>query len=404
MKKKHLLGVLSVALCLMGCSNEDEKEVDNLLSELDEGITISNQGQGDNYYNDIYKYGESENAFYYVYRQQMYYFDKNKNNIMLMCTKPECDHIIYKDNQRVYYCEALYADNCFVQVYDGKLYADAETGREEPQSIIVSNLDGTDKKVAVKNIEERIEKESDRFNSGGIVSYVSSLTWRIYDDILYVFTNMSGYGGENNYFFIDKYDLKSGEYLGEVTNKILEGNQGNVIEVYKYGDKMLINITIARGRNEKIYDMCIEVELTNGDINIIEIPETISETLYNGKVIFQTDYENVCMMDSSGQTETCIELNEYERNRGVVVTRIGEYLFVTPLAYTSSNDSEYEYYTKVYDQEFKLVDMIELPENVLPRGGYNCILLRKRASEEYYSIDASQIGTGNVEVKEYTVK
>lgn len=395
--------VLVLVMCLMGCSHGDDKKIDDMLAEMGEGTNISNQSQGENCYNDIYRYGESDKGFYYVNRQQMYYFDKENDSIILMCTKPECDHILYKDSQRVYSCEALYANNFFVQVYDGKLYADAELERGEPQSIIVSNLDGTEKAVAVSNIEERIEKEIERFNSGGIYGYVSSLTWRIYDGIVYVFTNMSAEVGKNNYFFIDKYDLKSGEYLGEVTSKILEGNQGSTSEVYKHENKMLIMLSIGTGEGERHY-MYIEVDITNGNMIFIDVPKTVSETLYNGRVIYQTYNDNIYMMNSNSEAELCIELNEFEKKSGVIVTRIGNYLFVTPIFFASTEAAKNGYYTKVYDSEFDLIDTIQLPEELLPIAGYNEILFVMRSRDQYYGMDASQIGAGNAELIEYTMQ
>ena len=109
-------------------------------------------------------------------------------------------------------------------------------------------------------------------------------------------------------------------------------------------------------------------------------------------------------MTANGQKELCIELNEIEKECVNTVCYTGEYIFITPNLKNKNLVDEYGYYTKVYDKEYKLLDTIKLPDNMMPIAGHNQILLSLRGQQKLYFFDPAQIGTGNVEVKEYTVK
>ena len=90
MIKKLIISCILV-ICLSACTSKNEGTVDDALNKLSKDNNFSSEWNGENYINFKYKYGESEDVFYYVNAQQMYYINKNEGKMILMCTKPECD-------------------------------------------------------------------------------------------------------------------------------------------------------------------------------------------------------------------------------------------------------------------------------------------------------------------------
>ena len=405
MKKKIALICLTT-LCLTACSDENGGDVDNILGEYENNnIGISNEWDGKNYLNSEYLYAETTGAFYYqdLYNRIMY-FNKENHEIFPLCAKPDCAHEVEFGDNVTSDCAAFYNSSMYNQVYNGKLYADIKTDDGYICSLYVSLLDGTDRTKVIENIEKSINEEQERMNEEDVEALASNLYWTIHEDIVYVFSTICD--KENTKLFIDKYNINDGSYIEQLMSKTVKGSYGTVDNVNINDNEIWVSVEVRQYLSDGSgdYDYAttyMQIGANDGDVKIVNVPANEASTIVNGHVLYQPDFDHVYMMDSDSNSSLCIELNEFEKKYGVIIKTIGDYIFVTPFFRAAEGIEEYSYYTKLYDKDYKLVDTIELPEDMLPKAGHNQILFQSREDDSYYGIDASQIGTGNVEFEKY---
>ena len=410
-KKNMLLAASLVVLCLTGCSDNSNK-VDGILEGYEErqDIGISNDGDNVNYKACVQYCGESTQGFYYYDGKQLHFMNKQSGNTIYLCTKVQCEHIFYEDDDYglLNTCDAILdASNC-VQVYNGNLYIDVENGMAV-QAMYKMNLDGTGREVVVENISERFAqrlKELEEIGTAEIAALGGTLSWEIYKDKLYV---CSCIGGEKDklQFYVDVYSLENGERTDELVACEFEGNSGMIIDIDIFNDTLKVCMYISSwDSNGNILDgkEFYSIDINNGVLKEIADDAIISTYAFcENEMLYREKGGDIYEIGIDENAKKCIELTDVERESTVAISYVGDYIYITPNIKDQNVLAECGYYTKVYDKEYKLIDTIVLPEKMTPIAGHEQVLLNVVGADEMYYFDISQIGTGNVDVEKYTM-
>ena len=415
MKKKHLLGVLAVALCLMGCSNEESSEIDAMLEEAEsnKNSSILSEVNGENYATALQYCAESKAGFYYYDGSRVYLLNKQNGDGVLLCAKINCEHDYYIDEDRVLNtCDAIFELSNCIQVYNDKLYIDVAADTTV-QTLYRMNNDGTAREVVIENIFEHYEERMQQMEESGDIDLDgigASVSWEIYNDIIYLCSIIESEEEDKSILYVDTYNVHSGEKIEELAKETIKGSNGIIIDINIYSNNLKLSTSISEqisgGMGEYIeYKRFFDVDISTGEVNsLLEDSSVSTYAMIDEGMLYREKGEDFYLVNANGQKELCIELNEIEKECVNTVCYTGEYIFITPNLKNKNLVDEYGYYTKVYDKEYKLLDTIKLPDNMMPIAGHNQILLSLRGQQKLYFFDPAQIGTGNVEVKEYTVK
>lgn len=417
MKKKHLLGVLAVTLCLSACSS-DNSDVDNFLNEFGNmDLKISKEWDGINYNIERGNYGETTQGFYYYdsENETMIYISKEIDKAIPLCTRVECPHgtevwaQLEKTGEYLSDCDAIYKLNTAIQVYNGKLYADAECKNEEKnRAILRTELDGTDKQEVLHNLDMRLE-EVDTSMGGNVGEvFMSSVDWFIYDDMVYILTEAHIMHKEEKTgkVYVDVYDLNTGERVKELFYK--EYKSDDLIPSYLYvtTDAVYIGLNkyIEQGEDMLKSIIFIEINRETGaskEVTLEQDRNYIGYNYFDDKLIFGKQGGDVYLLDVDGNEELCIELDEREKEVGMFFSKRGDYIILNPREAVKLEDGSMGYYSKIYDSEYNYLDTIYFTENFRTKAGEgDKILYQGDDDEKYYYIDTKQIGTGNIELKE----
>ena len=408
--KKNLLTMITICLStylLCACSGKDENVDDFLDNIINENNIFDKLDQSADGGYVTYKQwcAESEDAFYYYDIKYVHMLSKIQGKSMLLCTKANCEH-----NLEDYYeteCDAKFYITRGVQMYNGKLYADSKDDNDF-QRLYRMNIDGTGREIVIDNIFERFVQRKENIEPtdyrdlNGIGAAVS---WEIYNDKIYVTCIVDGKEKDTSFFYVDVYDLDNGKRIQELTEETVYGLNGTIVDTYILQNKLVLLCYFSEpdDRGQYIdYIRFYEVDMNTGKIN--ELLEDISPVGYavtDKGILYSEEGNDVYLLDTNGDKQLCIELDDVEKSVTNSITYTGDYIFITPYFESKELIDEYGYYTKVYDKDYKLLDTIPLPADIIPEVGRNQILLTLRGGFEWYYLDPSQIGTGNVEIKKY---
>ena len=400
--------IICLLMCfLCACSSGDEN-VDNILDNFESGKNIIDkldQSADSNYVVYTQSCAESEAAFYYYDGRYTYLLDKESGYSIMLCTKANCQHDLedYYETE----CDAKFYITRGMQMYDGKLYADCKDDNGF-QRLYRMNVDGTGREIVIDNIFERYVQRKENIeptdyrDTNGIGAAVS---WEIYNDKIYVTCIVDGKEKDTSFFYVDVYDLDNGKRIQELTEETVYGLNGTIVDTYILQNKLVLLCYFSEPvGNGQYFDYVrfYEVDMNTGKIK--ELLEDISPVDYavtDEGILYSEEGKDVYLLDTNGDKQLCIELDDVEKSVTNSITYTGDYIFITPYFESKELIDEYGYYTKVYDKDYKLLDTIPLPADMLPKAGHNQILLKSRGGFEWYYLDPSQIGTGNVEIKKY---
>lgn len=133
MRKKFFGNLIVVLILLVGCTSFKDDEYNQ---DYDyQYMYFSSNGSHDLY--------ESDNGYYYLLKNNIYYSDKESDNSIILCNKPNCDH----NNQE---CDGYsgYFPEIAPIIYNDNIYYVNEylKGEESYLSLFKADLDGTNKK------------------------------------------------------------------------------------------------------------------------------------------------------------------------------------------------------------------------------------------------------------------
>ena len=126
MKKIIIAAYILLCVCLTGCGGTNQK---------DYGENY-NQEQDAQNFSMIRNAAATENGFYVLQDQYVYFIDKKSKKAVPLCGKPNCKH---KDNS----CNAHFTHPENIQVYAGNLYVVAGGSEELTCSLYRISLDGS---------------------------------------------------------------------------------------------------------------------------------------------------------------------------------------------------------------------------------------------------------------------
>lgn len=425
--KKGIALVCLVTLSSTACSdnNPNEEKVDSILESVDNNETevsnnfgISNEWDGKNYGEVYSNFAESTDGFYYVDYSaatagKLYYLSKKDGSIVPFCTKVECEHklpnsIQTNEGDEIYQfeCEAAFYLNQDVQVYDGKLYIDRRYVNSDDFTLECWNLDGSEKKVLIQDIGKRTKERQAELTPVGISGFKYSLTWRIHNGKIYIISAIEENGEYGAYFYIDEYDLETGEFIKGLYEEKIHRNNLMVNSMYTYDNRIMLemNVSIPQSDEGQCFLTTREYflfDIDKQELKQIPVEDRYYATLMEDKVLYQKNGQDVYSVDENGVETLCIELEEKEKTGcGVVPKYIGDYIFITPYFDDLENTEGIQFYTKIYDKNFNLIDTVNLPNYLAVTAGHNQIIWRAMSFIVYY-INVDEIGTGKIELKKY---
>ena len=126
MKKIIIAAYILLCICLTGCGGTNQK---------DYGENY-NQEQDAQNFSMIRNAAATENGFYVLQDQYVYFIDKKSKKAVPLCGKPNCKH---KDNS----CNAYFTHPENIQAYAGNLYVVAGGSEELTCSLYRISLDGS---------------------------------------------------------------------------------------------------------------------------------------------------------------------------------------------------------------------------------------------------------------------
>ena len=126
MKKIIIAAYIFLCICLTGCGGTNQK---------DYGENY-NQEQDAQNFSMIRNAAATENGFYVLQDQYVYFIDKKSKKAVPLCGKPNCKH---KDNS----CNAHFTHPENIQAYAGNLYVVAGGSEELTCSLYRISLDGS---------------------------------------------------------------------------------------------------------------------------------------------------------------------------------------------------------------------------------------------------------------------
>ena len=412
MKKRILLGACILTLGLSACSSE-EPDVDTLLEQFEEDkidLGITNEWDGINYTNLSNQYGETTEGFYYCGRgnNTMMYISKKAAMAMPLCTKAECIHDTdatgsYTEGEEYSYkCNAAYYNSSIiVQVYNGKLYADTQYIADNRQALLSCELDGTE---VLRNLNVRIEEEQEKAEQNNYKLTASSVKWCIANDKVYVASEAHLIKRSLNMdvLYVDIYDLKSGELIKELFYNEYETYDMMPGYIYVADDNVyLVNYMFYQDKGDT--QNLVQINEETGEYHEVEFGADRDYKGYNyieGKIIFGKNGGDVYTLDVYDNEVKVIELEESEREIGMYYGMVGDYIFLTTRQLVELEDGTKAYYTKIYDSDYNYIDTMYHSYNIIAAaGGTNVILFTGRGNNNFYYINADEIGTGNIELK-----
>lgn len=126
MKNKILIVCIVICISLTGCG---EKKLEDYGEEY-------NQMQDAQNFSALQEAAATENGFYVIQDNCIYFIDSKSGKTVPLCGKPNCKH---KDNS----CNAYFRVAHKIQVYDGNIYVVARGVEERTESLYRMSLDGS---------------------------------------------------------------------------------------------------------------------------------------------------------------------------------------------------------------------------------------------------------------------
>ena len=252
---KKVISLLMITVILTGCSSKDEdveKNVDDILETGrigDSAVINTHLNENISSYDMVtLNMCETKYGFYASEFGTIVYMDKETGKKMTVCSIPNCKHakLHYNDDDLEagkVQCDGYVWCNNQVCVYNGKILLDYNNIKEEKKQIIMENLDGSNKEVLISDMMPEDNVEGDE-SSG-------SCSWRLHDDIIYVYTSNCYYENREKHLRIclEKFDAKTGDRLGRIYEHTYHDEDSDVAsggEMTFYGDYIYIQASYKR--------------------------------------------------------------------------------------------------------------------------------------------------------------
>ena len=270
------------------------------------------------------------------------------------------------------------------------------------------NLDGTDRKEVVANIFKRKNDVEEEMSSKGVTSFSTSIDWYVVNNEVYVATAIKPILMDRDSkiikMYVDVYSLETGEYIKALLEDNITGGSPGIQSFYYYEGYFYMKVFVSEGSSKTVY---LKINKASGEKDIIDDVQAGSNIMIDDMLIYRYDEDSIAVRKWGEEEKiTSIELTDTEKKYDIRINIADEYICILPYRnyYSIPDDEVVQYYIKIYDRELNYIDMVKLEDDVYVQGGHNHILLMARNGGEYFYFDKEQLGTGNVEIGEYSRK
>ena len=126
MKNKILIVCIVICISLTGCGEKKQEDYGEEYNQMQDAQNFS----------ALQEAAATENGFYVIQDNCIYFIDSKSGKTVPLCGKPNCKH---KDNS----CNAYLRVAHKIQVYDGNIYVVARGVEERTESLYRMSLDGS---------------------------------------------------------------------------------------------------------------------------------------------------------------------------------------------------------------------------------------------------------------------
>ncbi|MBP3339121.1 MAG: hypothetical protein J6L69_06935 [Lachnospiraceae bacterium] len=284
MKRIIVSIVLLFTILLVGCDEKQEKDR-KLDSIADHGIETVEKPKGVTMVTDVdkfvivtddqkydinrddsltvrseYSIAESENAYYFVEGYSLYFYDKETEEYLIACNKPDCEHADEGEECNAYICTNDYNA---IQYYDGYIYYVVRESNDFNLYRKSVEAGTTEKVLNIVNVEQRASGQSNM-----------QICWILHRGYIYYVGQFGSGITEDSYYLNYSNCLARIKLEADSKSEILMALPAECMMINPH----LVNIQasgsyvyfVSPYYNEKVKDMVSDVYRYNTEANHIE--------------------------------------------------------------------------------------------------------------------------------------